>query len=270
MSRSRTRARGRGAVGPRGPLYDAESSDYFARSGMTTPAAMSAVDAFIAGTKSDLGVPFLADVFDQIQMQANESAAAVVADFTANAMNHTLVNSPTVTQWRGVTGSQTGAQRYIDMGFNPTVNAARYTQNSHAFGFYCRTPGTAQDSIGAMNGSFQGRTIYVDAGGVFVFRDTSADMAPSNAGGKSGLLSVSRTASNASAGYKDGTSLATATNTPIAEINLGWVLCAINNIGTVTARVVESSFSFISRGLTAGEMAAFSARVQTLKTAIGW
>jgi len=257
--------------GTSGPSYDAEASDYFTRAGITDETKQDAINDFIVGVKVDFTITTLDEVFDQLVLQANESAAAAVVDMTANAMDQTLVNSPTFTQWQGIT--KAGGTDYINTGFNPVTQGVRFTLNSHAFGSYFLSGGTS--AMGSINAGFAGFQIWLEAGGnTFLARDStsSAEITPSNGGNKTGLLTVSRTASNAWAFYQNGTSVATATSGPGALISQNFEIIGVNTNGShgPANATTQAALSFFSRGMTAGEMTAFSARVATLKTAIGW
>ncbi len=252
------------------PPYDPEALAYFNAASITYPSDQAtAINDFIVGLKADFAITLLTDVFDQLILQANESAAAAVVDMCGR-IDQTLVNNPTFTQWQGVTGSRTGGERYVYTNFNPTTGAVRYTQNSHAMGFFCRS-GTGSEVMGANNSSFAGTAIYIDiGGGQMTFKDSNASAMPTVAEPRTGLFALSRTASNAWACYQDGTSLGTSTASPIAFIDLTWTLCGANDYENFVGATVQSALSFISRGMTSGEMAAFNALVQTLKAAIGW
>lgn len=260
---------------PTGPSYDPEASSYFTRAGITDAAAKTAVNAWIAGVKGDIGISLLSDAFDQIAMHGNESAAAGVVDWTDNELDQTLVNSPTFTQWRGF--ARAGATDYIDTNFNPVAVAGNFTLNSHSFGVYFRGPtsGAGNNSMGVINGSFQGNQIWINNGGNLLGSDNNnaTNLDVSNGGDQTGLISVSRTASNATALYRDATSMQALTFTPnIGLINLNFFIIGRNQNGSLggSAAGTASAFSFFGRGFSAAEMGMISARTDALATALGW
>jgi len=261
--------------GTSGPSYDAEASSYFTRASITDATAKTAINDWIAGVKSGLGLSLLSDAFDQIAMQGNETSGAAVADWTGNELDQSLINSPTFTQWRGVT--RAGATDYIDTNFNPVSVAGNFALNSHSFGVYFRAPtsGGASNGMGVINGSFQGYQIWNNNSGNFLGSDgsTSTNLDVSNGGDQTGLISVSRTASNATAIYRDATSMQALTFTPnVGLLNLNFFIIGRNQNGSLgnAATGTSVAFSFFGRGFTAGEMAIISAHTDTLATALGW
>jgi len=257
--------------GTSGPSFDPDAQAYFARAGITDTAKMTAINAFILGIKFDFTITTLDEVFDQILLNANESAAAAVIDMTSNQYDGVLVNSPTFAQWLGVTN--TGNTNYINTGFNPSTDGIRYTRNSKTYGFFVRTfTAYVQQQFGANVPGYESYA-YLDSGGSRYFRDANGGGAVSVTGGNTtGHFALSRTASNLITGYYNGASFGTAADASIANINLDMHTHGLNNNGSHSGAPsgLEFSMEYFSRGMSAGEAAAFNARVQTLKTAIGW
>lgn len=255
-----------------GPSYDAEAAAYFTAAGITDAGAKTAINDFIVGLKSDFAITALTDVFDQLTLQANESAAAAVVDMCGR-LDQTLVNSPTFAQWQGVTSAST---KYIDTGFNPTTGGSKFVLNSHCWGGYMRAPSSGSSYLaGSINVGFAGMQIAPNNGGGTSYGgDGGVGLSPSIPGtGQTGLWAMSRTASNATAFYAQGTSLGTDTGgTSPGLLNQKFGLLCRNNNGSFEQPTTgqQVALSFFSRGMTSGEMSAFSARVATLKTAIGW
>jgi len=253
------------------PPFDPEAVAYFARAGITDETTQVAVNDWIVGVKSGIGLTLLSDAFDQIVMQANQTSGAAIVDWTDNELDQTLINSPTFTQYRGIANA--GSTDGIDSNFNPVAVAGNFTLNSHSFGVYFRSGGT--NSMGSINGGFAGFQIWLEAGGdTFLARDStsSAEITPSNGGNKTGLLTVSRTASNAWGFYQDASSVATATTGPGALLNQNFYIVGRNFNGTYGApsATTQAAFSFFGRGFTAGEMVIISAHTDALGTALGW
>lgn len=256
-----------------GPSYDPEASSYFTRAGITDTDAQTAINAFIVGVKADFTITLLDEVFDQLVLQANESAAAAVVDMTANEIDQLLANSPTVTQWREVVGTANG--QYIDTNFNPTTSAVRFTTNSRAWGAFVRSAPAGQFWSGGLVGGDASTPFQVlpNNSGSYYALDGPTPIEAVNSGNTTGLITTSRTAAGAWAFYRNATQVGTAGTGPGTAPNANFFLLARNDNGGGVggnATGVGIALSFFARGMTSDEMTAFSARVQTLKTAIGW
>lgn len=278
MHRNRNRARDGSQGKPLGggPPYDAEAAAYFTRASITDAAAKTAINAFIAGFKSDCGIAALSERFDQLVMQGNESSAGAVVDMTGNELDQTLVNSPTFTQWRGVKTSS--VSQYIDSNFNPTIGTPKFTLNAHTWGGYARAPtsGVAQNTMGSINGSFAGYQIWInDGGGNFAGSDgntASSHYFPNPGGPQVGLLSIHRTASNSTKFLRGDSVLASAAWSPnLGLLNQNFYFLGRNHDGSLGFCTVgtELALTYIGQ-LSDAEMTAFSARVDTLAGALGW
>jgi hypothetical protein len=128
--------------------------------------------------------------------------------------------------------------------------------------------------MGSVNSGFSGTQIWGnDGNGNFAFSDNNGSIYTTSPGTPdTGLLVLSRTASNSLKGYSGTTLIGTDTNGAISMLNQNVFVLGRNYDGTFgrTSAGAEAALWFHGRGLSGSEIAALNGRVLTLKVAIGW
>lgn len=208
---------------------------------------------------------------DRLWLHAAENAQSATIDIVAEGVA-TAVGAPTFTTDQGYTFAST---KYLTTTFNPATAGGQYALNSAHFGGYFRTnlnnPCTTAGSFSSAGSSahsgidsFGGNVTHFlnDASGL------NTGVASTSAG--AGMWVGTRTASNATAAYKNGSSAGTGSgvSTFIPSFNL--FIGARNSDGSVgnetTAQIAATCWG---SGLSATDAANLSSRINTFMTAIG-
>lgn len=169
-----------------------------------------------------------------------------------------------------------GTNAYADTYYFPSVNG---TLNSSHISFYSRTDSdnggtdiSANNAIGT-----QGMTILYTRSGnnlygtIDKFANTTPDFIQFSNTNSLGFYTLSRTASNLSKGYKNGSLLNTSTLTG-SPTNRSLFLSATNKDNPVQVTQYSNrqcAFASIGDGLTDAEVAAFRTAVQNFQTTLG-
>ena len=239
---------------------------------LTTPlsaAYKATLDSFIVMVKDSLDINLLSDAFDVMYDLGSETAEAGLKNLVKRSHDATAVNSPTFTQWEGFT-SNSALNRYVNTNYKPLSDGVNITTTSTSMGFYSRTNISVANNwdMGASGASdANALTIRTNSGGAglcFVyFGNTPAGSITSS--NSSGFFVGIKVTGGASL-YRNGSLLGGNTyvvgNMPDLNIYIG----GKNNNGTasnITGR--QYSFAFISKGLTATEIAKFTNCVEWLQ-----
>lgn len=254
---------------------DSDYDAFAARlTGSYTIFQLDAIQSFFLGLKAD-GVYNLLD-FAYIHALANES------DGRLNILNSnytaTNVNSMAHTAFQGFTSN--GSSSYLNTNFNPATAGGNFNQNSGAMGIYTRN-NVASDSVDMGNynlASLRNTTIYsrlISDNAVGRINSPSFD-APSRFPGRTDgrrMLTISRTGSTQYSLYGNGgTLLQTTPNTSASIVSASIFIGTAHNEGVGPGGGFsprQFAFSFISGGLAGSQVMAFTARVDTLLTALG-
>jgi hypothetical protein len=198
-------------------------------------------------------------------LAAHDAQAARLNWKTPASFALTAVNSPTFTTDRGYAGN--GTTSYLDTGWDPATNGSNYTQNNASFGLWSRTSG--QSAVNLMGtGTANVCTI--------VSRNTSDQSSHRiNTAGLgvgaasldgSGFWHAERTASSASAIYKNGALEVAGAQTSAAlsssDFNLG-------RVNTTQFATTQFAAAFMGASFSSGERSAFYTALQTYMTAVG-
>jgi len=184
-----------------------------------------------------------------------------------------LVNSPSFTAYRGFTGD--GSTSYLTTGYNPSSFGGQYTLNSAHLAIYSRTSALVANGcdIGArVSGSDDQALVFLRSSGdlaSFRLNQDGAGTAVSNTDA-SGLFVVRRSASNAEALFRNGSSIGTDTTTTNAIPNLAWFIGACNQNGSAaffTNR--QLLFACAGASLTDQNITDLNAAVAAFATSIG-
>jgi hypothetical protein len=205
---------------------------------------------------------------DRIWIFAGENTQSALIDLVA--LNVAVAtNSPTFTADRGYAFS--GATDYIDTGFNPFGGLNYYTLNSGHMGLWltsATTPvwalighydGSGGTELGYWSGSWQAGTGPNDL--------TAAALSASTA---AGLAVLTRTASNARAFYKNGSSTYSGSITSTAIPNANIFVGGINYLGgLIHPSTGQVAIVTIGSGLDATDNTNLYNRLNTYRTAVG-
>ena len=247
--------------------FDAYTLAFISAAGITDSTQQSAINTMVVDLKSN-------SIWNKLY------AIYPFVGGTSNSHKYNLKNAlDTDAAFRlvfsgGWIHSSTGATpNGVNSFANTFLNANTTLQlNSTSIHYYSRT--STGDSATEMG---------VDAGGVAPFliiatKQSSVDYSTafSAATGATaqasslGLFSVSRTASNAYARYKNGTSYLSASTASTSKPNNTIYIGARNQNGTAAQYTTyQCAFSAVADGLTAGEMTTFYNIIQAYQTTLG-
>ena len=176
-------------------------------------------------------------------------ASSALVDIVNGNTSAVAVNSPTFTAYQGYAGN--GTSSYINTGYNPTLVAVNFTLNSASFGIYARTvalqnkyefgglsPDNFRNYLQVLYTTNQGQmAVNCSTGGSSFLNFT-------NSGTQTGFFVAIRTASNALAVWKNGSSIASSAQASSAISN---AVFAIDNAdGGISTNQI--SFADITSG----------------------
>jgi hypothetical protein len=227
------------------------------------------LNSLMDGLASNAIYPSL-DLFHPIGGMETDEQRLRPIKTTSSTKTFTAVNSPTLNV-NGVTGD--GATNYINTNWNPSTNGVAYTLNSAFYGVYSRTQGALGanaasvwdgTNINTLNTRFTDDRFY---GRINQSAGTSFSVA--NTDGR-GLFVVKRTASNAVALFKNGSSIATASDVSTARPVGDLYLCSRNNSGTADSFWAGNAAAIFAGGAlsTANELIYYNL-IQAYMTARG-
>jgi len=242
--------------------------------GLATPLSsgqQTILDWLFKYWKSKTGATLLSELFDQALILAGETAESSYRNIVKRANDATAYNSPTWTQYEGVTGN--GTNQYINTNWNGRTvgHTNAYTLNSASFWIYQRNyTFKSGDSSFEMHGA---RSTTTDggnnnrilhskpAGGTvnlsgIVNCSAGASTAIYNGTDIIGMRTISRTASNLQTLYYKGKSEATNTTatTKIPDQNvLLFAEMQINGLITNYDND-QTSFAALGRGMNSTEV----------------
>lgn len=240
----------------------------------TSPAGgrKALVNALIAGLKADGVWPLL----DRLYILAAENTQSALIDL--KAVDPAAVTSGAAaiifTPDRGY--ECTAGDDFIDTTFNPTVGTNQFTLNSASLFVYDRTSGSGS---GAMQmgarvvspGVYLSEISLCDSGTTCLMRVNDASGGAANANVQ-GFWVVSRTDSTTLVHYKNGSvfnaspSAATSAGVP----NCSFYICNCNNDGSPLGGADDQiAAAGMGGGLTAGQVAALTTRIETYMDAVG-
>lgn len=253
-----------------GAAYDPDAQLYFDQlTGSITDGWKNAVNTLVLTLKSDGNFTLL----DRMWIHASENqqnARISLVNPTSTAI--TEVNSPTWTANQGYTGD--GSSTYLDSGFNPSLSGVNFTQNSACVGVYCRTS-TQSSGIDMGHNSNAGANVsyivtrFTDNRAYFRANVSSLGVISVASTDARGLFASVRTTSNNYAGWKNGSSVVTGTNTSGTMSNNNMFILAINGGGSPTAysnRQISISFA----GSGSVDQNKLYTAIQTFATTIGF
>jgi hypothetical protein len=251
---------GGAAPGPNATAFLARTS------GLDTTHRNAYID-FINGLDTDS----LFAKFDWLQVYATQDSTTALLNLVSSSYNATLVTAPTFTADRGFTGV---SGNYIDSGFNPsTAGSPNYVQNSSHISLWSVIDigGVALSPMGI--DSFLGETEifprYNDGNAYFRING-SAISGVTNAS-PVGHFIANRSSSTAVQGYKNGSSVLTATDNSHAPLNHNFPVCAQYHYDSSTLVISTHQIAMASMGssLNSTDVTNLYNRLRTYMTAVG-
>lgn len=221
-----------------------------AHGGTVSSARKTLVRALIDGLISD-GVW---SKLDRLWLFAAEDQPSALTDLVKGALA-TAVNSPTFTTDRGFVCNGTAT---VNSNFNPTTAGGLYQANSASFG------GWKEDSAGS-TGALVGNVAshlnprWVAGDIIFTQINEGGERTAGTTTDASGFWVLTRTASNAWAVYRNGSSMGTGSDASTTMDNASFVASSGNTFDAM----------FIGAGLTSTDAANFNTRMRTYMTAVG-
>ena len=255
-------------AGTVGTALDSEVSAWVsavvAAGGSVSSGRQTIINTLVAGLKTD-GVW---SKLDRLPLYAAENVTSALIDLKSRTLA-TLIGAPSFTVDRGYTFDNTA--KAIDTGFNPATAGGAYTQDSAHLSVWP----TNQHNWGLIGHYNTMSNTGVELACVstqwmmFGPNDSTAPAATGNFA-TTGLMTMTRTASNARRFYINGSSAYSDAVVSTGVASLNFYVGATNNDGTVihpTAGQIASAS--IGGGLDATDNANLYTRLRTYMTAVG-
>lgn len=206
------------------------------------------------------------DKLDAFYMLAAADAQSSLLNWVSTSYNLTAVNSPAFVANQGYTGD--GATSYLDTGFNPTTAPSpKFVQDSAHQALWSRTnnPNGAADSFdfGSSN-SYISRAVSLSGRGATRPNAASAQLIGS--GAYPGYAGWTRSAAAVWEGYAQGVDSGGGTTASAAPVNSTFAILRSRDGSFGANQIATAHFG---SNLTAGEVAAAYAALQTYLQAIG-
>lgn len=244
--------------------FDANAAAFFTSAAITDPTQKTAVNNRVLAAKANGYWSALLAYYPFVGGAATPHSFNLV-----NPALYQITWSGTVTQdANGITGN--GSTGYGDTGLAGNVLG----DNSIAWGVYSRTAaaqtGNVLSSCPVSNlGAHDMFPRYSGAGvGYFDIGDIATSRLQVTVTDGSGLFTASRTASNACAGYRNGSSIVTGSSAPASSnaTDTFKLLCLYSGTEHSSRNLASA---FIGAGLSAAQVALFYTDEQAFQTALG-
>lgn len=245
-----------------------ESGNFLTRATtITSNTDKTRYDALISGVVTDGDFSTL----DALYIWAAPDRTAAVLNLIQNAYNATENGTVSFSAYHGYTGDK--STFFLDTGFQPnTASSPQYTLNSSSLGVYIQSNFTSSFDgfvVGASN---------VGQAAIFDFNGGNAQYFVNGSGKNAatatsqGLWVATRTASNAVALYRNGSTTAFDTDTNASDFvpHRTIYFFGENDSGSLSLpSQAQMSAGFIGGGLSSAAMARIAARINTFMTAYG-
>ena len=248
--------------------FDVASEAFFARmSTAPTETRRAQIDTLVKSLKT----AGLWDTFDVFGIASAETSQAATLNLISTSYTATPVNSPTFTADRGYTGN--GTTSYLNTGYVPSA-ATKATLNSMCFGVYINATGGVSSSkvdFGSNNATGFSILRTYDSANTMAYRVNQGTASTATGiTNELGHTVVSRTASNLTTPYKNGTALTTSTAVSNALPTVAMFVGANNNNGTAANFANRRTAIYhAGSGLTSSQVSALYSAINTYLTAIG-
>ncbi len=240
-------------------------SNVFAQSGVVVSDAQGLlINDLIVGLKADA----IWDKLDRLFLFAVEAEDEGLNDLIQGGIA-TAVNSPTFTPDAGFDGGNPNSTKYIDCNVDLSLGGFNFVQDLADLIVWSNTAGVSGDDMAGGRPSFAINSIYpryADDHIYYNITSTTEVASPATISDGSGLYVASRTASNASALFRNGSSLFTGTEAS-AAFSLTLPVYALRGCyGWSTGQCSAVGFG---GGLSSTDQANLYARLRTYMTAVG-
>lgn len=181
--------------------------------------------------------------------------------------------APTFAAYEGFTGD--GSSDWLSTNYNPYSDYTNYSLNSATVGVYCRTASISGNyvAVGGRSSATAITRLYLRNASNEMASYLNDDSPASYANATSqGLAIISRTASNYSAIYMNGTPLAsglTSSSNEIPNQDLAILANYTSGVGASLFFPGQLSIVFVMDGVTASEVVAINTIIETFMDAIG-
>lgn len=253
--------------------YEPEAQALFRRFAVQPTAARKALINDLIKALKDAGVW---TKLDALYLTAAADSQAARRNWIADVYNLTAVNSPTFTTDQGYTGN--ASTSYLNSNFNPVAaGSPNFVQNSGSVGGWTLVDRAAADM--SMMGSVNGTSSAIDVQSRFTgnlaagfLNDfTATTSANSESFGHYAMSRIAASGAGARSLYKNGSSLTTTATASTGLPNVAISILARARQGS-TPTVYSSdqiAAAHIGAGLTAADISALYAALQTYLTALG-
>jgi len=243
---------------------DADAEDFFARvttaGGTLTTIEQVAINELVLNLKS-------AGVWNSMKAiypMVGASAAACAQNLKSSSFTSTFSGGVTFAS-TGITTN--GTNGFMNTNFKPLTQSI--SQNSFAFGIYCRNNIVSAVAFGATEPNKNAYLTANSSFGLFSGNNDAEGLITPNWTNGTGLFVNSRTLST---GYSlsQNTTFKTRTSTSIGVTNLNLYLGAYNNTTNLATNfsAIEFAFNFISEGLTNSDILNLYSVVQLFQTSL--
>lgn len=237
-----------------------------------SPTWATAANQLFIDIKTAFGAATLADIFDLVYILAAETEQAALLNAVDPTGSHNATNQGmTFTDSIGFNGDYVA--QYLITNYSPSSDSNQYSLNSGAMGQYVQQVDAENIAMGGFNVNSAGITLTPNGFGSHQGSYPINDPANGQANFLTlvpGLITTSRTASNALQLYMNDGQLTSTLDASVAMPTTNLFIGAFSNEGTpILFSGNQISFAFLGRGITLGEQGDFYTVVQTFMTAIG-
>lgn len=244
-----------------------ESSNFIARTTGLNDTQKTRYDTLICGLVTDAVFSKL----DALYVFASPDSTTAKLNLVSLSFSP-LTEAGTVTFTADQGYASNGTTGYLDTGFNPTTAAGNYMQDSASYGA-CNTTNNAGYDSGALIGggiSYNSRLFIAQNSAVlFLAVNANANATPA-ATTQQGNWIATRTASNLTTLYRNGSSFATTTNVS-GGINNSNIYILATNDGPAAFFLNSNdklSYAFIGGGFTGTDATNLTSRIHTFMSSL--
>ncbi len=209
---------------------------------------------------------------DMLHIYATQDSTTALLNFVQNAYNGVAHGTPAFTADRGFLGIDNSATVYISTGFTPftAVGSKFKTLNAHLSAWSLTSGATAQAIIGSTDAVFLESVIprFTDDRTYFAVNSSYPGTQPASTDGRGHFLGE-RIDNLTLHGYKNGSSILSATSTSISLLNVEIVVLGLNQNGTIFGGGALVAQASIGAYFTPAEEALFYGDLRTYMTAVG-
>jgi len=215
---------------------------------------------------------------DALYVFAAPSATVALLDLTNNAFNCTVPNTtPTFSAYAGYTGADGSGTVYLSTGYNPTVNAINYSQNSASIGAWSNTNlqsgASGGCSIGYQTAAGSISDIFPKySTGLAYYRINDPQAGPSAGVSNSdstGFYVANRSGASAQQGYRNAVDQGVVAVTSHSLSSGTIPICGLATPANSFGDSHQLSVAFIGGNLSSTNVTNLYNRLATYRTAVG-